>query len=229
MIRATNATGHDASAAELLNRLNAIETHATTVAVRGGAVHGLDEHIDALLRATTPRFGSTAITTAVHDALRRAIDEQDDDSTVRIDLYRGRADEAYSILLFAEPTNSPTSPAELEVDGTPVCAFDVRTSAGNICLVTDHRFVWPESPHPHTVTARLIHKNLQSMCLRTVILPVSADDLAKFDGAFVVGAFGAVPLSTIDKHSYLTDATDAHALRTAFELTAWTKPERAVR
>lgn len=86
---------------------------------------------------------------------------------------------------------------------------DGRVSEGalwNVGFVQGQRIVWPQAPMLAGVTQALIERGLAEVGLTGEARPVSLDDLADFDGAFLCNSATPVcPITAVEDRAFATD------------------------
>jgi hypothetical protein len=212
---------------------------------RDGNVHSLDAHIDELVFASRQLFERPVEPQAVLAAIRAALSHTRGTVDLRVELYGGMQGH---VLAFAlDRTDAPEASGSIPLrtrpaDATshlpmtrPHDAYHLVTmsgeishpAAGNLCLVSAHRFVWPDSHHRLEVTGRAIAHQFATNGITSVRLPVRREHLETFDGAYLIQTTGVLGVESIDDVRYSVGTDDLSVLCAAFESGPWKSPTPA--
>ena len=171
---ASTEHGTPATSVELIERLRSGSTWSERMLSRDGNIHNLDAHIDELLIASRRLFERPVEPRAVLASIQAALSHTSGVVDLRVDLYGGPGVHVLALATQREEDGAEPTAVRLRIRPSeaalqpwsvqPQDTFSVgmmsgvihHPAAGSLCLVSAHRFVWPDSQRPLDVTGRVI-------------------------------------------------------------------------
>ena len=231
----------------------ALPGHFTTMQARGGAVQGLDLHLERLRAAQRVLRGVALDEAALRAQLRQALADAGGTCTVRIvcrhrsapevEVGPPRAPEAAALrvrshrglrasprlkhLDLAFQTAARQAARDAGFDDALLVGTDGRIAEGtfwNVLLQDGHGLVWPDAPVLEGVTQRRLQAALDRAAMPQRRTVVRLEDLRDVRAAFVLNSRGLQVIGTIDDRRLPGDAAMAERLRMLLAGDPWQLP-----
>ena len=224
--------------------------HFTAMQVRGGRTRGLAFHLDRLEAANAELFDSGLDRDRVVALIRHALGGLDD-ASVRVYIFESSEEPAIMVTvkppgevstpqrLQSVRYQRPDAHLKHLATGQGYYlrlaqrnGFDdalltgdegivSETAIANIGFLDDSGVVWPDAPHLHGITMRLLEQELPGLGVLSRRETVRFRDVASFEGAFLSNARGVAVVSQIDEVAVPLDEERFETIAAAYAAVSW--------
>lgn len=226
-------------------------SHFSSMQVRGGRVRGLGHHLERLGNASTELFGSEP--SDVREQLAEVV-RVAPDSSVRISVLDGHRVLIHATDPIEPGTtplrlrsveyerdlphlkHNATLGLGYHARGASAAGYDdalfhdrhgmvSEASIWNICFVASDTVVWPSAPALPGIMMRLVTDGLGRAGVRTERRAVPLEEIGRYDAAYLTNSIDpALPVRSIDDHSYAGRPDLRRILLDAYESNPWDTP-----